>query len=84
MILCIAKKCCHTGFKGNTGLDKKIRMVGVSKPKVRYGMEDVSLNFSDLGIQMKSGNYPLNVTIVLRLSHKKISILLLMEMMDRS
>lgn len=38
------------------------------KAKVRYGMEDVSRNFSGFGIPRKSGNYLPNVTIVLYLS----------------
>ena len=64
-------------------MDKKIKMVGVSHAKVRYRMEDVSQSFSGFGILRKSGNYLPNVIIVVGLSQSKISILLLMEMMDK-
>ena len=71
MILCFAKKCCPTGLKRIIGLDKKIKMVGVSHAKVRYGMEDVSQSFSGFGILRKSGNYLPNVIIVVGLSQSK-------------
>lgn len=84
MIPHFAKKYWHTGLERIIGLDKKIRKVGAFKAKVRYGMEDVSRNCGGFGTAKKSGNYLRNVTTVVGLSQSKISILLLMELMDRS
>ena len=78
------RKCAEHSSSRATG-NFSLREVNRKGPDELLSSEfEVVQNCSGFGTPKKSGNYLRNVTTVVGLSQSKISILLLMELMDRS